>query len=118
MLPAGLPRPVPEATEQRSALRYDTRIPRHRPTSRARARYLADESSSALHFPAMDPADDLREQLATLGARRTKARHTLTEVMEEIEQVAPRALAAGIGKSEIARLTAISRPALDAALNK
>lgn len=56
---------------------------------------------------------DVHAQLAAAGERRSAARADLREATAEIRELVRQARAQGAGKSEIARLAQISRPALD-----
>lgn len=60
--------------------------------------------------------DDIRKQLAAHGKRRTAARKRAKEESDAIRTLIPKALAAGLSKSEIARIAGITRPALDTML--
>ena len=62
-------------------------------------------------------AKDIRDQLSDLGAARTFARAEITRTSTEIRKLAPKALKAGLTKTEIATLAKISRPALDEMLS-
>jgi hypothetical protein len=57
-----------------------------------------------------DGADELRERLREHGDRRREAREADRREMQAIAELLPAALAAGISKREITRLTGISRP--------
>jgi hypothetical protein len=61
-------------------------------------------------------SDDIRAELARHGRARTRAREKAKAESEAIKGLIPQALAAGLSKSEIARLAQITRPALDAML--
>lgn len=61
--------------------------------------------------------NDLRGELERAGAERQAARARTAELSGQIAQLARQAVAAGVGKSEIARLAQISRPALDTMLD-
>jgi hypothetical protein len=62
-------------------------------------------------------ADEIRELLRTHGAQRAAARAQAARESQAIKALAPRAIAAGLSKSEIAALAQISRVALDAMLD-
>lgn len=64
----------------------------------------------------MQCMDDIRKALTDHGKRRTAARRKAKQESEAIRDLVPRALDAGLSKSEIARLAQITRPALDAML--
>ena len=53
-----------------------------------------------------------------MGERRTAARLILAEISEELPELVREALAAGLSKSEVARLAQISRVALDSMLKQ
>jgi len=57
-----------------------------------------------------DATDLLRAQLREHGDRRRQARDADRREMQAIAKLLPDALAAGISKREITRLTGISRP--------
>lgn len=57
-------------------------------------------------------ADDLRAQLAALGARRAKHRRELASLRPELAQVIRETHEAGIPIAEIARLTRMTRRAV------
>lgn len=63
-----------------------------------------------------ETADAIRQQLAAHGDARAKARDKAKREMAAIEQLAPKALGAGLTKIEVCRLAQITRPALDALL--
>lgn len=62
--------------------------------------------------------DELRTALAAHGKRRTAARRKAKQESEAIRELARQAVAAGISKSEVARLAQITRPALDTMLRE
>jgi hypothetical protein len=57
----------------------------------------------------MTKADDLRDQLAAVGKRRQEAVEAKRTASHELATLVPRAVKAGIGPSEVARLTGLSR---------
>lgn len=65
---------------------------------------------------------DNREQLVTRlrehGDRRRAAQATSKQELERIAKLIPTALEAGITKRDIARLTGVSRPTIDAILKR
>jgi hypothetical protein len=61
-------------------------------------------------------SDDIRAELARHGRARTRAREKAQTESAAIKALVPRALEAGLSKSEIARLAQITRPALDTML--
>jgi hypothetical protein len=60
--------------------------------------------------------DEIRNALTAHGKARAAAKAKAAEESAAIRELAPRALAAGLTKSEVARLAQVSRPALDAML--
>jgi len=60
--------------------------------------------------------DEARRELSKVGRRRTAARRQIAQASADIRRLAPLALAGGMSKAEVCRLTGISRPALDAFL--
>jgi hypothetical protein len=60
--------------------------------------------------------DEIREALAAHGKRRVAARRKAKQESDAIRALIPRALDAGLSKSEIARLAQITRPALETML--
>jgi hypothetical protein len=60
--------------------------------------------------------DEIRQALIAHGKRRAAARRKARQESEAISALIPRALEAGMSKSEIARLAQITRPALDTML--
>jgi ribonuclease PH len=63
-------------------------------------------------------ADRLRAELQDRGARRREARETDRSETAEIALLIPRALQAGITKSEISRYTGLSRVWIDELLRR
>lgn len=62
--------------------------------------------------------DDIRAALRKHGQARSRARARASIESDAIRDLIPRALAAGISKSETARLAMITRPALDTMLRE
>jgi hypothetical protein len=60
--------------------------------------------------------NDIRQDLIAHGKRRTAARKKARAESDAIRALIPKALDAGLSKSEIARLAEITRPALDTML--
>jgi len=60
-----------------------------------------------------DERERLVAELREHGERRTAALGTADDELREIAGLIPRALAAGIRKIEIARLTGLGRPTID-----
>jgi DNA invertase Pin-like site-specific DNA recombinase len=58
-------------------------------------------------------SEEIRAALAKHGRARTAARRKAKAESDAIRALIPQALAAGLSKSEIARLAGITRPALD-----
>jgi DNA invertase Pin-like site-specific DNA recombinase len=65
-----------------------------------------------------DDRERLIAQLREHGARRRAAEATSAEELERIARLIPAAIEAGIPKREIARLTGVSRPTIDAILSR
>jgi hypothetical protein len=65
-----------------------------------------------------DQRAQLRRQLQRLGAKRHKGLETADQALDDIADILPAALEAGITKTEIQRLTDVSRPTIDALLRK
>jgi hypothetical protein len=65
-----------------------------------------------------DDRAQLRRQLQRLGARRRKGLDTADQALADIADILPAALEAGITKTEIQRLTDVSRPTIDGLLRK
>lgn len=65
-----------------------------------------------------DERERLKAELQKHGERRQAAEATSKAELERIAEVIPQALAAGITKVEIARLTGVSRPTIDAILDR
>lgn len=63
-----------------------------------------------------DAREDIRIQIARHGRARVEARRKAKAHSDAIKMLAPKALAAGMSKSEIARNARITRPALDTML--
>jgi hypothetical protein len=62
--------------------------------------------------------DEIRRALTIHGKARATAKAKAAKESEAIRALVPQAVAAGIPKSEIARLAQISRPALDTMLRE
>jgi hypothetical protein len=58
-------------------------------------------------------ADRLAARLQVHGARRESALATAHAELEELRRLVPAAVAAGLRKSDIARLTGLGRPTID-----
>lgn len=71
----------------------------------------ADEARRMLPQPGNHP-DDLRASLEEAGLRRADAERQRAEAMVDIHDLVPRARAAGIGPSDLAGLTGLSRRAV------
>lgn len=65
-----------------------------------------------------DQRAQLRRQLRRLGAKRRKGLETADEALKDIGAILPAALEAGITKTEVQRLTDVSRPTIDALLRE
>jgi hypothetical protein len=63
-----------------------------------------------------DSAAQLRRQLRRYGARRQQSLDAADQALAAIAGLLPDALEAGITKTEIQRLTGVSRPTIDALL--
>jgi hypothetical protein len=63
-------------------------------------------------------SDEIRTQLARHGKARAAARRKAKTESDAIKALIPRALDAGLSKSEIARIAQITRPALDTMLRE
>jgi hypothetical protein len=61
-------------------------------------------------------SEEIAAALAKHGRARTRARTKAKTESDAIKALIPQALAAGLSKSEIARLAEITRPALDTML--
>lgn len=62
--------------------------------------------------------DDIRTALRKHGQARMRARAKASIESDNIRDLIPKALAAGLSKSETARLALITRPTLDAMLRE
>jgi DNA invertase Pin-like site-specific DNA recombinase len=62
--------------------------------------------------------DRLTEQLRVYGDRRRAARAVEREQLDAIAMLLPQALSLGISKREIARLTGVSRPWIEALIKR
>jgi hypothetical protein len=65
-----------------------------------------------------DERAKLRRQLQRHGERRRQSLDAADEALKEIADLLPSALEAGITKTEIQRLTGVSRPTIDALLGE
>lgn len=65
-----------------------------------------------------DERAQLRRQLQRLGAQRREGLETADRALDDIADILPAVLEAGITKTEIQRLTDVSRPTIDALLRK
>lgn len=61
-----------------------------------------------------DDLDDLKAKLKRLGAEREKARRRAVELTDELEPLVRRAHAAGVPIAELARITGVRRPTIQA----
>jgi hypothetical protein len=88
---------------------------------RSRALMAAlDDAAAADARPDQDGAARaaLEAEVALQGGRRRVALEAAEQALGEVLKLAPRAIAAGVPKSKIAELGAVSRPTLDARLRE
>jgi len=73
---------------------------------------LASEQDLARLLRLLEPEDRSRAELRELGERRRAALAEADAALRRVEELLPGALAAGLSMSEIATLSAVSRPTL------